>query len=160
MAYDGSASSGLGGRSGTMSKPVSIALAVVCSMLMSTVTVSLTPDFASANWFERRALARAGLRACGGDIARLCPGVVPGGGRIAQCLTDNRDRLSPSCQRYVDLATTARTAYFACNDDAARLCAHVPPGGGRIISCLLQNEPLVSPACRNSIAEAEALLGR
>src|SRR5271170_2656211 len=39
-----------------------------------------------------------GLRAaCGPDIARLCRGVPPGGGRIVQCLMSRRGGLSPMC---------------------------------------------------------------
>ena len=36
--------------------------------------------------------------ACGPDIARLCRGVPPGGGRIARCLTTQPAALSPMCR--------------------------------------------------------------
>src|SRR5215470_4990671 len=36
--------------------------------------------------------------ACGGDVRSLCGGVVPGGGRIAQCLASNAASLSPACK--------------------------------------------------------------
>lgn len=40
-----------------------------------------------------------GLRsACGPEIARLCPGVPPGGGRIVQCLMSRPGALSPMCR--------------------------------------------------------------
>jgi len=40
-----------------------------------------------------------GLRAaCGPEIARLCPGVPPGGGRIVQCLMSRPGALSPICR--------------------------------------------------------------
>jgi hypothetical protein len=36
--------------------------------------------------------------ACGADIRSLCGGVMPGGGRIAQCLAANAGSLSPACK--------------------------------------------------------------
>jgi hypothetical protein len=36
--------------------------------------------------------------ACGADVRSLCSGVVPGGGRIAQCLASNAASLSPACK--------------------------------------------------------------
>ena len=36
--------------------------------------------------------------ACGPDIARLCRGVPPGGGRIVRCLTTQPAALSPMCR--------------------------------------------------------------
>lgn len=100
---------------------------------------------------------RAGLRDCGADIARVCPDVVPGGGRILQCLVVRRERLSPSCGARIDGAMATRNAFFACNADAARICPDVRPGGGRIVRCLLDNEAAVSRACLNALDEAQDL---
>ncbi|WP_454616226.1 hypothetical protein [Bradyrhizobium cenepequi] len=36
--------------------------------------------------------------ACGADVRSLCGGVVPGGGRIVQCLASNAASLSPACK--------------------------------------------------------------
>jgi cysteine rich repeat protein len=36
--------------------------------------------------------------ACGADVRLLCGGVVPGGGRIVQCLASNAGSLSPACK--------------------------------------------------------------
>jgi hypothetical protein len=35
---------------------------------------------------------------CRYDIMRFCDTVTPGGGRVASCLQDNRDELSPECK--------------------------------------------------------------
>jgi hypothetical protein len=36
--------------------------------------------------------------ACGADVRTLCDGVVPGGGRIVQCLAVRAGSLSPACK--------------------------------------------------------------
>jgi hypothetical protein len=37
-------------------------------------------------------------QACADDVRALCAGVIPGGGRIKQCIVENRDRLSDGCK--------------------------------------------------------------
>ena len=36
--------------------------------------------------------------ACKADVASLCSGVQPGGGRIAACLKQNEAQVSPACK--------------------------------------------------------------
>ena len=38
--------------------------------------------------------------ACGADVERLCPQVKPGGGRILQCLREQKEQLSQSCREF------------------------------------------------------------
>jgi hypothetical protein len=40
-------------------------------------------------------------QACTADFKRLCPGVMPGGGRVKQCFTTHYSELSPMCQAAV-----------------------------------------------------------
>src|SRR5689334_1411548 len=37
------------------------------------------------------------IRACAGDVARLCSDIEPGGGRIKACIKDNMSKLSAGC---------------------------------------------------------------
>jgi hypothetical protein len=41
----------------------------------------------------------ASLRAaCASDVSTVCAGVMPGGGRIKQCMIDKREQLSKACK--------------------------------------------------------------
>lgn len=37
-------------------------------------------------------------KACEQDFVRLCPGTMPGGGRIAACFKEKREQLSEGCR--------------------------------------------------------------
>ncbi|MGC2779415.1 MAG: hypothetical protein WA418_27640 [Bradyrhizobium sp.] len=37
-------------------------------------------------------------QACGSDVRALCSGIMPGGGRIKQCMVEKFDRLSDGCK--------------------------------------------------------------
>ncbi len=111
-------------------------------------------------WGGRGFLLIQGLRACGDDIAQLCPNVIPGGGRIIQCLTDKRTHLSPDCRSHVDKTTSLRNSFFACNADAARYCSGVLPGGGRIVACLMDKHDVISPICKKALTRAKDVFGR
>jgi hypothetical protein len=48
--------------------------------------------------------------ACKADVASLCPGIQPGGGRIRACLKANREKLSPGCKSAIAQMIQARRA--------------------------------------------------
>jgi hypothetical protein len=39
------------------------------------------------------------MRYCRADLARLCPGVEPGGGRIVRCLKEHKMEMSVGCAK-------------------------------------------------------------
>jgi len=39
--------------------------------------------------------------ACHGDVKTFCAGVMPGGGRILDCLAKHKDKISPACGKVV-----------------------------------------------------------
>ncbi len=47
-------------------------------------------------------------QACGQDVARLCPGVKPGGGRILACFKEKAAELSPGCRTALQQAQAQR----------------------------------------------------
>lgn len=43
-------------------------------------------------------------RACMQDVRRLCPGIRPGDGRLAQCMESKSDQLSSGCRQAIEAA--------------------------------------------------------
>jgi len=61
------------------------------------------------------------LHACGDDVARLCPGVPPGEGRVKACMRAHASELSAGC---FDTLMAAMSVLYTVNSDLA-----FPPGG-------------------------------
>lgn len=74
---------------------VRAALAAACLIGMLVITLSM------ARAEGDKSQARA---ACEADYRRICSGVLPGGGRVRKCLTDNFDALSTPCKQVVSAA--------------------------------------------------------
>lgn len=58
------------------------------------LTTQLIPVAALAQTAEQKA-------ACKADYKKFCPGVMPGGGRLIQCLSQHINDLTPACQKAV-----------------------------------------------------------
>jgi len=95
--------------------------------------------------------------ACRADVAKLCKGIQPGGGRIAMCLKQHESELSPGCRDNI-AATKEQIKEFAeaCKPDAENLCKGVQPGQGRIARCLVEHKDQLSAGCREKIVQAES----
>ncbi|HLL27514.1 MAG TPA: cysteine rich repeat-containing protein [Xanthobacteraceae bacterium] len=54
--------------------------------------------------FSSVALAQSAEQraACGDDFKKLCNGVIPGGGRVLDCLARQKDKLSDACRKVVE----------------------------------------------------------
>jgi len=64
--------------------------------LAAVLGLTLLSATASAQTAEQRA-------ACEGDFKKYCAGVQPGGGRVAKCLADNKDKISEACRKALKL---------------------------------------------------------
>lgn len=50
--------------------------------------------------FEKFEKEKAALeKYCKSDVARLCPGVAPGGGKIKECLMTHKEEMSVGCAK-------------------------------------------------------------
>ncbi len=97
---------------------------------------------------------------CRADLARLCKGVEPGGGRLRACLRAHRTALSPACRAHVEsVVRSLRQAggpdiLLACKADLEKLCRGVPAGDGRLRRCLGEHVPRLAEPCRRLIGLA------
>jgi hypothetical protein len=79
---------------------VLIAASITLGMLAPAVAQTqpqISPD-------QRRALASA----CRSDVEKLCPGIQPGGGRIAICMRGKIDQASAGCREAMAKVRAAR----------------------------------------------------
>jgi hypothetical protein len=93
---------------------------------------------------------------CAGDVAKFCKDVKPGEGRIAKCLKENKEKLSPECTAHVAKVKEAlKEVHAACEDDITMFCAGVQPGEGRIAKCLKEHKAELSSKCQEGITKAK-----
>ena len=74
------------------------------------VTAALAAPLAQAQTvpLELRSEALALMQMCRADYDRLCPGVVPGGGRVLACLRTRANELSANCAQALPRAESLR----------------------------------------------------
>jgi Cysteine rich repeat len=79
------------------------------------VTAALAPPLAHAQTvpLELRSEALALMQMCRADYDRLCPGVVPGGGRVLACLQTHTSELGASCAQALPRAQSLRDSATA-----------------------------------------------
>jgi len=67
-------------------------------------TVAAVASFAFIAFADSSALAQAqaeAMKYCKADVARLCPGVQMGGGRIIACLKEHKMEVSVGCAKAI-----------------------------------------------------------
>lgn len=100
------------------------------------------------------ASAQGARQACAGDIAQYCAGVPQGGGKLAQCLRANEQKLTPACrQGMTQMAGMMREVVQACEDDMHRFCTGAAPGTAK--ECLRANFRELSRPCKRELFEAK-----
>ena len=108
-----------------------------------------------------QAIDRLGV-SCGKDIEKLCKKANLGGGRMTQCLDQNRAAVSSNCKASVTemtvLLTTRAQARAAvlrvCDVDIRRFCPGIQPGDGNLMECFYKARQNMNPACQKSVADA------
>ena len=108
-----------------------------------------------------QAIDRLGA-SCGKDIDKLCKKANLGGGRVTQCLDQNRAAVSSQCKASVTELTAmiatrvqARAAVLrVCDADIRRICAGVLPGDGNLMECFYKARQNMSPSCQTAVTNA------
>jgi outer membrane protein OmpA-like peptidoglycan-associated protein len=108
-----------------------------------------------------QAIDRLGA-SCGKDIDKLCKKANLGGGRVTQCLDQNRAAVSSGCKASVTELTAmiatrvqARAAVLrVCDADIRRICAGVLPGDGNLMECFYKARQNMSPSCQTAVTNA------
>ncbi len=94
---------------------------------------------------------------CRADKQKFCKDVKPGEGRIYECMSANKARLTPECAAHVEAAhQNLKAKLNACKNDIGKFCSNVEPGEGRIIHCLEENEASLEPACKTALKKKGA----
>ena len=87
------------------------------------VAVMLTAGAAAPSIAQERLEQDFGIiRACAGDVWRLCSGTIPGGGRIQDCIQNKMGQLSKTCLSSL-LDVMAGASFKVCKDQTYALCA-------------------------------------
>ena len=126
--------------------------------LTAQTRISLTSLLMAASLllFAAASHAAGDNRPCADDAAKFCKGMERGGGRIAACLREHSNELSPACKENLGKAKEhAREAKEACLDDKEKHCKNVQPGQGRIAQCLKQHESELSAECKEHLAKPQ-----
>ena len=98
---------------------------------------------------QARQRVEAFAEACKADAEKLCQGIRPGQGRIANCLIEKKDQVSPGCRQ----AIAEGERRHPCYADTQRFCKDVKPGEGRVAACMKQNGGQLSAACKARIEQ-------
>jgi cysteine rich repeat protein len=126
-----------------------IKMAVVTFIVIATITLCLTLVGGEGAFAQ-------GPGACQGDIQQFCKDVQQGGGRIAQCLKQHKQELSPECKtRIAEIAKQIKEVHKACEDDLLTFCPGIKPGAGRVAQCLKANKDNLSDDCKAAILEVK-----
>lgn len=92
------------------------------------------------------------IHPCSDDLEKFCKDVLPGGGRIIECMENHENELSAACKvKFQDVMKRINEAKEACAQDIESICKDVQPGGGRIAKCLKENKEKISPECREKL---------
>jgi hypothetical protein len=123
-------------------------MAMLKRMMMALVVTMLSIGVAAA------ADTPSVKNACADDVAKYCKDIKPGGGRLARCLKQNENQLSPACKSSIEESKKrVKEAHQACEADVQKFCKDVKPGGGNIIKCLKEHEKELSSECKAKMSE-------
>ncbi|KAG2498297.1 hypothetical protein HYH03_003558 [Edaphochlamys debaryana] len=99
--------------------------------------------------------------ACRTDVQQFCADILPGEGRMHECLRSHRAQLSDSCRREELLLEEQEAENVelrpgllrVCRSERRAFCSMVSPGQARVFRCLAEKmgDPDFGDACRKEI---------
>lgn len=102
-------------------------LLILVVVYLSTAPFSHLGYAASESQRQTETGSSAATHPCAGEIQRFCGNIAQGGGRIVDCLRDNKEDLSPACLQKVRQVEDARKSKAEADRDAwDEWCRHVP----------------------------------
>ena len=102
--------------------------------------------------FGSTASAQSRVRACVDDIKKNCASVEPGEGRIAGCIKEHLNDLSPACQT---LVAGAAAAAKACAADLKQQCAAARTRVAKV-ACIKPALANLSDDCKSAVSQIAA----
>lgn len=125
------------------------------------IAALVVPSLAAAETISFADSAATIAASCGADITANCRGVNLDSSRLKECLSRNRDVLSPQCiAAYpgafdaIQKRIGARVAVAnACQREIVKLCAGSTKETSKSIPCLVTSNG-VSPRCQQAIGDA------
>lgn len=92
---------------------------------------------------------------CKKDMETYCKSEMGDKMKMAQCMKDHAEGLSPECKAKVaEMKETISGLREACSNDIKTLCPDVDPGEKRLMKCLKENRKKVSSTCKLAMKAA------
>lgn len=129
--------------------------------LVALMLAIAVPTLAAAETMSFGDAAALLAKSCGAEIVANCRGVNPDSNRLKECLSRNRDALSPQCQSgylaafdAIQKRVAARIAVAnACAREIVKSCGGSTKETSKSIPCLATT-PGVSARCIHAMSEA------
>jgi len=91
---------------------------------------------------------------CADIVKKYCSGIIPGGGRIKQCLDKHTDEASIACKDWLSaMKQKADDMNRACFQEIATFCSQTKPDQMSIVQCLQDNYVNLLQGCREKLSD-------
>ena len=124
------------------------------SMVKIIVVIAVILMLSSPNAMAQEKFELGG--SCVADLDRLCPSVLPGQGRLRDCMREHLKDVSHPCLVRLAKFAEVRGAHKECGAYIRKQCANVERAGGKFGACLKSAIARLSTTCKTALARAVA----